>query len=441
LAWQSDLNGLPGIHFDTADASGEIWMEIERLRPAKPPTPSAALIPWVLLSDNPTSEPSHRETLPNPEVPETPLVFDEIPSLVSAFETYVDGPWKKWVETEKPRRASIGIYDKLFNLLQKVETEGAETALELVWGIGVAVWNKDGKRVRYPLLSRLVEIDPISPDMALRVRPREVSPILETDIYVAVDNPGLPAFEKASRAILENPDANVTPFDEASYEQLLSGAASTLDRQARYWPREPDFEPGTVPSPTTALTVTNTWVVFARRKGTNFLIEDIRRLRAAVEAGPAPEGAPKILVEDPEGAVPERQPRTWRGLSSIDDSSSWSGSQPENVENTGRPQGELYFPKPFNAEQIQIIERLEHASGVVVQGPPGTGKKNLKARDRKSYSILEKVYTYSVLHTPLDNEVQWLFKEDHAGGHARTDYEKEFSDEKIWGAEASAKKM
>jgi hypothetical protein len=169
LAWQSDLNGLPGIHFDTADASGEIWMEIERLRPAKPPAPSAALIPWVLFSDNPTSEPSHRETLPNPEVPETPLVFDEIPSLVSAFETYVDGPWKKWVETEKPRRASIGIYDKLFNLLQKVETEGAETALELVWGIGVAVWNKDGKRARYPLLSRLVEIDPISPDMALRV--------------------------------------------------------------------------------------------------------------------------------------------------------------------------------------------------------------------------------------------------------------------------------
>ena len=36
--------------------------------------------------------------------------------------------------------------------------------------------------------------------------------------------------------------------------------------------------------------------------------------------------------------------------------------------------GELYFPKPFNAEQVQIIDRLEHANGVVVQGPPGTGK-------------------------------------------------------------------
>ena len=128
--------------------------------------------------------------------------------------------------------------------------------------------------------------------------------MLETDIYVAVDNPGLATFESAARAILDNQDVGVTPFDEASYEQLLSGAAGTLDRQARYWPREPDFEPGKIPPPSEALTVTNVWVVFARRKGTNFLIEDIRRLRAAVEAGPVPEGAPKILVEDPVGAVP-----------------------------------------------------------------------------------------------------------------------------------------
>jgi hypothetical protein len=125
LAWQHDLAGLPGIHFDLADASGEIWMEIERLRPTKPPVPPAALVPWVLLKDQASAEPGYRESLPNPEIPEKPLVFEEIPRLVSAFETYAKGPWQKWAETEKPRRTSIGIYDKLFNLLQTVETEGA----------------------------------------------------------------------------------------------------------------------------------------------------------------------------------------------------------------------------------------------------------------------------------------------------------------------------
>ena len=182
------------------DDSGEVWMKIERLRPAKPPSPPAALIPWVLLGDQPSVAPTHRETLPNPNKPEKQLVFEEIPNLVSAFENYVNGQWKKWSEAEKPRRASIGIYDKLFNLLQTVETEGAETALELVWGIGVAVWDKKDKRVKYPLVTRLVEIDPISTDMALRIRPREVPPILETDIYVALDNPGVACVRESGKS-------------------------------------------------------------------------------------------------------------------------------------------------------------------------------------------------------------------------------------------------
>lgn len=373
LAWQADIESLPGVHLNIADSSGEVWMEIERLRSSKPPAPHPDLIPWIVLKDDPTTEPAHRESLPNPESPEKPLVFEEIAGLVARFEAYLREAWRNWADTEKPRRRSIAVYDKLFNLLQTIETEGAETALELAWGIGVAVWDTAGKRVRYPLVTRLVEIDPITTDMALRIRPREVPPILETDVYVALENPGLPAFERAARAILDHPDCDVRPFDEASYEQLLAGAAGTLDRQARYWPREPDFAPGNVPAATEALTVTNTWVMFARRKGTNFLLDDIRRLRAIVEAEPVPDGAPKVLVETPEGAVPERVSQVWRGLSS-------QGFSAENFDSGSNgpdatvPHRELYFPKPFNAEQVQIIDRLEHASGVVVQGPPGTGK-------------------------------------------------------------------
>jgi superfamily II DNA or RNA helicase len=34
----------------------------------------------------------------------------------------------------------------------------------------------------------------------------------------------------------------------------------------------------------------------------------------------------------------------------------------------------LYFPKPFNNAQVQIIKQLDENDGIVVQGPPGTGK-------------------------------------------------------------------
>lgn len=33
---------------------------------------------------------------------------------------------------------------------------------------------------------------------------------------------------------------------------------------------------------------------------------------------------------------------------------------------------DLFFPMPFNDEQVRIIQLLETSNGVVVQGPPGT---------------------------------------------------------------------
>jgi superfamily II DNA or RNA helicase len=35
---------------------------------------------------------------------------------------------------------------------------------------------------------------------------------------------------------------------------------------------------------------------------------------------------------------------------------------------------ELYFPMPYNDEQVSIVQKLQYSYGVVVQGPPGTGK-------------------------------------------------------------------
>src|SRR5437588_5224631 len=79
LAWQADIAGLPGVHFNLADASGEIWLEIERLRSKKPPDVPSQLAPWILVKDDPTATPAHRETLPNKEHPDTPPRFDDLP--------------------------------------------------------------------------------------------------------------------------------------------------------------------------------------------------------------------------------------------------------------------------------------------------------------------------------------------------------------------------
>src|SRR5438105_3276637 len=77
LAWQGDVEDLPGVHFNVADASGEIWLEIERLRPKKPPEVLPQLALWVVLKDDPTVTPAHRETLLNKDNPDDPLRFDD----------------------------------------------------------------------------------------------------------------------------------------------------------------------------------------------------------------------------------------------------------------------------------------------------------------------------------------------------------------------------
>jgi very-short-patch-repair endonuclease len=375
IIWQQDVAALPGFALNSSDETGEVWLTLDRLRPTKPPSLPAELVPWVVVSDDPFREPHRRESIPHPTEPKQEIEFDDAPEREGLFASYIEKSWAEWSTSEQPKRRSISHYDKLFNLLQTIETEGAETALELVWGIGMAVWKPDKQpTVRHPILCRLVEIDPIGRDMALRIRPRDVPTLLETDIFAAMENPGLPMYERAARTILDNADIQVTPFDEASFEQILSGAAGTLDRQARYWPREPSYEQGVVPSPSNHLTITNSWVIFARRKGTNFLIDDVRRLKAKVETEDVPEGAPTALVETPSGAAAPRRASAWRGMSSTGFTSGWAASSNLGIGATAAAPSELFFPKPFNAEQIQIVDRLENSDGVVVQGPPGTGK-------------------------------------------------------------------
>jgi hypothetical protein len=129
VIWQDDLRDLPGIHLNAPDESGEVWLMIERLRVTRPPVVPTKLLPWLVVPDDPSKQPQHREVLPDPKDAEQDLFFEDDPTLVEALQAYIEGPWLKWATIEGPRRKSIGIYDKLFNLLQTIETEGAETAL------------------------------------------------------------------------------------------------------------------------------------------------------------------------------------------------------------------------------------------------------------------------------------------------------------------------
>jgi very-short-patch-repair endonuclease len=68
------------------------------------------------------------------------------------------------------------------------------------------------------------------------------------------------------------------------------------------------------------------------------------------------------LVSEPSDEPLAFQAVSFRGISSRGDT---GGSH--------KPQ-DLFFPLPYNEEQVTIVKNLTHAAGVAVQGPPGTGK-------------------------------------------------------------------
>ncbi|MGH8092261.1 MAG: AAA domain-containing protein [Chthoniobacterales bacterium] len=361
--YQQDASGLPGIILNRLDAEGEIWMGIERLRPTRPPAPPVALASWLLLRDDPTAEPKCRETIIAGPKPDKIERLEDHPEITTAFDHYLAEQWEPWTQVELPKRQTIAIYDKLFNLSQTMEGEGAESPIELVWGIGVAVWNHDQRRLRYPLLSHLVEIDPIGVNMTIRIRPRQTEPRVELDPYRELEIAGAELVEKRAQTVLRQAEETLSPFDPKSFEEILSTATANLDPQGCYWPREAEAQPAVVPPAANELRVTDTWVLFSRRKTTNFLVEDLRRLKEKVVRKPLPAGGPSILVEDPVGPTPIRERLAYRGISNAGSSAS-----------AGLEVRELYFPRAFNNEQVSIVEKLDQADGVVVQGPPGTGK-------------------------------------------------------------------
>jgi hypothetical protein len=359
-AYQKSILGLPSVELNEFDEAGQVWLRIERLRPQRPPRLPEELTLWVSIKDDPASQPKCRPIITlNPE---NELRIEDHPEIAVAFDAYVEQSWRPWSETELPRRRTITLYDKLFNLKQAIESEGTESPTELAWGVGIVIWSRE-RKIQYPLLTQLVEIDHIAADMAIRIRPREAEPRLELDPYYELENPGAPIFEKRARAVLQQAEETLSPFDPSSFEEILASAAATLDPQGKYWPRECEQSDAALPSASAELRVTDSWVLFARRKSTSFLVDDVRRLKEAVKAQSVFDGGPKVLVEDPTGPAIERRQFSYRGISSPGISSEGSFE----IRN-------LYFPRPFNKEQVAIVEKLDQADGVVVQGPPGTGK-------------------------------------------------------------------
>jgi very-short-patch-repair endonuclease len=409
---QHELYGLPGLHLDLFDDDGPIWMRMERLLRSRPPEPSQDIADWLTISNDPDRpceikdtfrlrvsaaekstllqagtifedefEPSLKD---EPSEDGTPGFFDiamrlaKRPELRTAIDTYSTDLWAVWAETERPRRKSIAVYQRLFEITQLL-TAGNLDQSELVLGIGLSKWRTSVSDIDLPILIRSVEIQILEDQKAeIVVRPRASASQIELRAFQPLAPAHYNMAEDSARRALKSIETSepegVSPFRSETFEPVLKLCSSQLDPEGRYLPEQVALEPATaVPAPQgETLCVSDRFVLFARRRTLNVVVADIERLKSKLsrsegEEGPVIAGAARTLVLGPRGGLDSG----FVPLGSIGALSTESVDAEPEVDHD---HADLFFPKPFNDDQVAIVRRLEKSDGVVVQGPPGTGK-------------------------------------------------------------------
>ena len=379
LQYKPSLAGLPGVDFDKSVEGDHIWMRVDRLKAVPPPPVQAIEVQkYITVSDRPEGPaPTINEPALNSSIAAAIKGLAKVDAgrksmslrrdITDALDAYRP-LWEAWAEGEKPRRATISLYGDLFALKHQLEAEETAKPHELVWGVGITSWrlSVEGRsgpgavEYQYPLVTQAIEISVEDGSMAILLRPRSVEPRFEFDAFAACQVHSAPAVEKACKeALAKTPERPVSPFDADSYQHLLKLAAGNLHERGQYLPNQ-DMPPPVTDAPV----VTDAWVMLSRPRSNNYLIEDIERLKGCIDSGAMIPPSCLDLVTPPSDATVNFEPISFRGLSGAGSSAGAGGNQPQ----------ELYFPLPYNHEQVTIVEQLERSNGITVQGPPGTGK-------------------------------------------------------------------
>jgi len=359
-AYQTEIKGLPGIQFNLQSEGEDIWLRILRQNEISAPEPDEKLKPWISISKSPYKQPELKTEITiledKNEVGRDTL--ENNPNIQRYFKWYLSDLWEPWASAERPRRKAIAFYNKLFTVQQAISIDGIETPLELAWGMGCAVWKKDGSAtfINHPLITQTCEILLNPKSLDLEIRPRVVDPRIELDCYADLEIHGVRPLEGFWKNVIESAADRVNPFETSTYEGVLKAAVGHLDPQGRYLTGQ--LEP-TLPATDENLCITDTWVVFARKRSEHIFIKDIQELKKKIASTDSIPAVIASFVKSGATTIEVHEPVHFRGLSS---SSSDVGIR------------DLFFPLPYNEEQVSIIEKLETNDGVVVQGPPGTGK-------------------------------------------------------------------
>jgi very-short-patch-repair endonuclease len=336
VIWFADVPQIAGSHSVTHDDQGSDgeWIALERPRVSpRPPLPSLL---WDWLADeqvDATAEPRLRdlgesEALPDDVGPE--------------FEDYLSN-WRRWAAEHAVKLPLLGLYERLFRVKQQADQLGER--YEVVAGVGLILApSTDHGRVRRHGLTMRVEIQYEAQSGRIAVRPAPDGMHLQFEDEM-LDPAMLPG--KALRDAVM--DSLIAAGADIWKGGVLTDALMSWTQAMRH---DAVFSPAiALPQmPSSGLLVALAPALILRRRTTRSLLSFYQAVDDQLQAGADVPSLVAGLVAEPEGHIYEG----------------------EHVDLD--TEDELYFPRPYNRQQLEVLRRLETSAGVVVVGPPGTGK-------------------------------------------------------------------
>lgn len=352
LVSRKDVETLPGIQTSGED---DVWLKIGRLTLSPPPKIPAILEGWV-DRDRDDTKPGKLRVNKASGLEMTDEEADPTARNV-AWANYLN-QHAAWRQQEMPRILANEIHSELLSTYRDLKMDGGAETMEVVCGIGMVHWKTEqGHPIRYPLFMQPCEL-------VLNEDPASTIEIHLATVGPSINIPLLATRNKEAAQIvgkwwdeLSKSNREMTPFEGGGARELALEVISRMDPMGRYINKN-------VPTGGPALEVDANWAFFVRRRSNNRIIQDIKALQQALAELPEDQlpGALKEVVD--------------RDISQIspDNLPAFRGLEHAGMFKEGEEIQDLYFPLPYNDEQVSIVQKLESSNGVVVQGPPGTGK-------------------------------------------------------------------
>src|SRR5712671_5758343 len=312
------------------------------------------------------------------DVGSEPIRFDSEPRRVEAYERWRN-QHDAWAATERPARATMRIFEQLYELYGRIEREAE--SIELVLGDGILSWKKLDGSIYHPILLQRIHLafNPSVPEFTLIETGREV------ELYSALFR-SMPDIEPKVLARCRE------ELDRGGFHPL--GGNETLEFFRRFVvqlsPRG-QFAEGPPEKEAEDPKIGRAQVLFLRTRTLGFATAIEGTLDDLATREDLPLALLKIVGLDPPPKEDE-QAETFE-----------PGDEPE----------EVLLSKPANPEQIRIAVRLEREGCVLVQGPPGTGKTHTIANLighllAQGQSVLVTSHTTKALRVLRDHVVEKL---------------------------------